>query len=486
MKRAPLLGAIALSIGLLGAVVLPAGPSKPPVVGDQPGNTARARTEPIEEALEQQEVTADRLAALAASRARGTFGLVGPIGHITTEGWGRERPWDRRHDDWEPTLATDPTSTNVYQVVTRFGGPKACGRCPDPAIVFRRSIDGGRHFTAATTICRCRGWESQYDPQIQVTARGDVYAVWMNEFNVHFSRSMDEGRTWSRPVSVIGAVRWSDKPSLVTNRTGLLVLVTFNGPTAGDLYVARSTDGGITWPEPVRVREGRRYHFTGTGAFMTGGTVVFSAQSFNQDYTGRIRFYTLRSTDRGQTWTWAPVHEAERQPDCTSRGCYDGYYAAFPSLAADRAGNLVFVYAAASRPAGPQTVYVRWSGDGGATWSTARPLSSRGANGVFAAVAGVGDGDFRIWFMDDRQGTRRWNVWFRRSTDGGLTWTRAVRISNGFSGADYKHPRGFDEPYGDYGGIAIDGDGRTHALWGESVSYTGPGGAWYNRSAPMR
>jgi hypothetical protein len=35
--------------------------------------------------------------------------------------------------------------------------------------------------------------------------------------------------------------------------------------------------------------------------------------------------------------------------------------------------------------------------------------------------------------------------------------------------------------YGDYGEIAITSTGDTVAVWGESTSYAGPGGVWFNR-----
>jgi hypothetical protein len=74
-----------------------------------------------------------------------------------------------------------------------------------------------------------------------------------------------------------------------------------------------------------------------------------------------------------------------------------------------------------------------------------------------------------------------WNVWYRRSTDGGLTWSAAVRLSDATGGAAYKTAAGFLEVYGDYGEIAITSAGKTIAIWGEGMSYTGPGGAWFNR-----
>jgi hypothetical protein len=75
----------------------------------------------------------------------------------------------------------------------------------------------------------------------------------------------------------------------------------------------------------------------------------------------------------------------------------------------------------------------------------------------------------------------RWNVWYRRSTDGGGTWSAAVKLSDAGSGADYKTPDGFLEVYGDYGEMAITNRGKTIAIWGEGFSWSGPGGVWFNR-----
>ena len=60
----------------------------------------------------------------------------------TTTGFDSERLWGTG-DDWEPAIAVDPSSSYVYQATTRYGGPKACSSCSDPAIIVRASSDGG-------------------------------------------------------------------------------------------------------------------------------------------------------------------------------------------------------------------------------------------------------------------------------------------------------------------------------------------------------
>ena len=88
----------------------------------------------------------------------------------------------------------------------------------------------------------------------------------------------------------------------------------------------------------------------------------------------------------------------------------------------------------------------------------------------------------RLVYMQTADGAAadRWNAWYRRSTDGGRTWSAPVNISDKRTGAAYKHADGFEEIYGDYGEIAITSSGDTFAIWGEAYSYLGPGGAWFN------
>jgi hypothetical protein len=56
-----------------------------------------------------------------------------------------------------------------------------------------------------------------------------------------------------------------------------------------------------------------------------------------------------------------------------------------------------------------------------------------------------------------------------------------VKLSDATSGAAYKTAAGFLEVYGDYGELAITNTGKSIAIWGEGISYTGPGGVWFNR-----
>ncbi len=209
--------------------------------------------------------------------------------------------------------------------------------------------------------------------------------------------------------------------------------------------------------------------------------MVFAESDYNQHYTGGIHIDAVVSGDGGATWKVVRVAKGFRQPDCTIAGCYDGFYGPTPTLSGDASGHLVMAFSTNGRPTDPERVQVAGSGDFGLTWSDYRMLSPSGgpANALFPAMAATGTGDFRLWWMDTRTG--RWNVWYRASSDGGLTWSPDVRLSNAAGGAPYKDARGFRAAYGDYGELAITDLGKTVAIWGEGPNSIGPGGAWFVR-----
>src|SRR5881397_1311772 len=131
-------------------------------------------------------------------------------------GWDSERVMSGE-DDWEPAVGADPVNSNyVYQLTTRYTGPKACGNCKLPAIILRRSADGGATWTEQFLAQTAK---KQYDPQIEVASSGWPYAVWLDAFTPGstFIRSMDRGATWSTGISWSGNGRkpqWNDKPWL--------------------------------------------------------------------------------------------------------------------------------------------------------------------------------------------------------------------------------------------------------------------------------
>ncbi len=407
---------------------------------------------------------------------------TGPIRASPAPGWAGEQIFGNGND-WEPATAADPSAPYVYMLATRYSGPGPlpCERCDIPAIALKVSSDGGMTF-GPPTFMPPNTTGGQYDPQIETDAAGNVYAAWIDgNFHDVFSRSTDHGETWSDPVVISSPGGWADHPWLGVSPSGGHLYVGFNHRAA---WVAQSHDGGATWLPAVQVSHSRRYFYANGTVVRDDGSVAISEMSYRlgTGFRGDIHVVVHRSDDAGATWSSVHVDTVAEQPPCTNDGCPHDHFGGHAALAGDANGDLVIVYDGAIESRGPQYVWARRSTDAGATWSDRVRLSPGGnVIAIAPAAVGTGTGDIRIWYQDDRNGIARWNTWYRRSTDGGLTWGPDIRISDAGSGTGYKHPGGYDADYGDYGEIAVTSTGESFAIWGEGFSYRGPGGTWYNR-----
>jgi hypothetical protein len=439
------------------------------------------------EAQEEGDALQERIDAFNEARASGIAGTTQPITRAPSAGWSGEQVVSPTRNDWEPAIAADPNGPYVYALVTRIGGPRPCPDCPSAFMGLMRSTDNGRTWSAVKPLCPCRGpW--QYDPMIEVVPdTGVVYAAYLNGWHTVFTKSTDHGKTWTPPVKVYGDVSWTDKPALATSDDGRDVYISFNGPTGGDPYVARSHDFGKTWTQ-TKVVDSDRYYFAFDADVLSDGTVVFAESSI--DYSGPkkspvgvVKHVVFVSHDRGRHWTRVVVATVDVGEPCTSAGCGPDFYIGHEAMSADDRGRLVYLYDGATSEFGRQRVYAVTSADEGATWSAPVALSTAGENATTPAVEQTKNGHVDAWFMQTSNGDApgTWNVWFRRSSNGGRTWHAPVKLSDATSGAGYMTADGFDEVYGDYGEICITSTGKAIAIWGEGFSWTGPGGVWFNR-----
>ncbi|MGZ4149461.1 MAG: sialidase family protein [Actinomycetota bacterium] len=439
------------------------------------------------EQAEQAATTQERLDALAAARSDGTFGTAATVTGTPAPGWAGEQLFNAGTDDWEPAIAADPHASWVYALVTRYGTGKACqGNCPTPYMVLERSHDGGATWSKGTPLCACKG-SGQFDPLIEVVPdTGDVYAAYMNGYNVVFLRSSDHGRTWTGPIATWGNVSWGDKPAMAMSDSGRDVYISFNGPQGGDAWVAQSHDYGDTWTQSKVAKSKDDYFFAYDADVLHDGTIVFAESGViygggGDNVAGPTTVHAFVSTDRGTTWHDVVLDSVPAGEACAD--CRADYYVGQMTVTADDRGHLVFVYNAPTTDHGPQQMWVRRSNDDGLTWSSRTSVSVPGENTDSPAAEATGNGDVRLVYMQTANGDNsdQWNVWYRRSTDAGRTWSAPVKISDMATGATYKTAQGFGEPYGDYEEIGITNEGTTIGIWGEGPNYVGPGGCWFNR-----
>lgn len=175
----------------------------------------------------------------------------------------------------------------------------------------------------------------------------------------------------------------------------------------------RSTDGGATWAPDVHV------------ATMTHGVVVDPSLATSGSLAvavwidandgGVMELHCARSSDGGATWS----NSFRLDQDPFSLG-----FRSSPSVAIS--GSTVLV-TWTDRRTGNYGVCARRSSDGGLTWSAEFLVDQDAGSGnqVDPTVAASGS-TFVVAWSDDRDGD--FDLYVRRSADGGVTWFPEVRI----------------------------------------------------------
>ncbi len=462
-RMAGLLAILALAASVSMAIRAPAGGRAEP---------RAASREESEERVEQ----ARRLLQPIAEPTRASA-----VSQAPAAGWQSESLWSATSNDWEPAIAAAPNSSWVYEATTRYGGPKACQQCSDPAIIVRASGDGGVTFGPDRYICACKGVKAQNDPQLAVATDGTVYAAWLNDYNpgVVFSKSTDHGVTWSTPLGVRGrGLSFSDKPILAISPTGQDVYIAWN---ASDSYMSVSHNFGASFAARVKTNSDSLYWFAEGGVVAPNGSVYFGESAENQNATGPVKLAVIRSTNGGASWTTTFVDTSQQQPPCTVPSCPADFLASQLGIASDASGTLMVAYTLNTVSGAPKDLYVRTSTDG-ATWGARTEIGANAGDAGFPVIESGGSaGDFRVAWQDDRNGASSWNTWYRRTANGGGTWGTQVRLSDLGSGASYKNANGYAFPYGDYFDLDVNASGTDLVIWSEGTNYVGPGGSWFTR-----
>jgi hypothetical protein len=150
------------------------------------------------------------------------------------------------------------------------------------------------------------------------------------------------------------------------------------------------------------------------------------------------RLLMSRSTDHGRTWTTKSIDDSP--VTCGSRDRCQW----IPEGTVDaRSGRVYVVFAQADTATSETNVWLKWSGDGGETWSDRIRLNDDDTErdqyfpGVSVAPNGRVDVawyDFRSDALFQPEGTFQtelwWDVYHTSSSDGGRTWTPNVRVSD--------------------------------------------------------
>ena len=316
-----------------------------------------------------------------------------------------------------------------------------------------------------------------------VTGMGANYSTnnglsWSSTFQVSTSSSDDKNLACSDNV-----------PSSPYYGNSYMTWCRFVGSTAGNSWVARTTDGGVTWGSPIQINSTPAGHFAQGNDIRVGpGGVVYAtwvaevtSSPYQADYMG-----FAKSTNGGVNWTATENAVDMNGSRSFNFGGWGTRVNDFMRMDVDVTGGPRngWIYAVNTQnslsPAGsdPDIILSR-STDGGTTWTKHRvnqDALNNGKNQWFPVVEVDDGGAVNVIFLDNRNfpNADSCGVWISRSLDGGTTWTD-------FEISDH-HFKPIPEPgfsggyYGDYIGLTSSG-GKLHAFWMDNKA--GLYNAWY-------
>ena len=288
-----------------------------------------------------------------------------------------------------------------------------------------------------------------------------TYRVDRPYYSALLQHSEDNGKTWATtelplpngttPCSATVAGKPCPfAPDAAFDRNGkLFVLYTNligNGNGPQGLWVSTSTDGGKTLQDPVKIAGGSGPTLNGEIfqarlAIANSGTIhvtwLQGGETGNLSLLGVNPIVAVHSDDGGKTWS---------QPNVISDPGRDRVGVATPVV--DGKGDVTvlyedfkgdrrdFEYLDGPVFEDPFALVITRSTDGGKTWTRGTELES----GVvpskrflvylpeFPTIAATPQGTIYVSWMDGRNGDE--DVFLKKSSDGGKTWTAPVRVND--------------------------------------------------------
>jgi hypothetical protein len=253
-------------------------------------------------------------------------------------------------------------------------------------IYFKRSTDGGTSWSQAVNISGNSGYSDQ--PDAVVDDSGNIDVVWYDSTpgnsEIFFSRSTDNGASWSQAVNISNSPAISVRPDIAVAAGGNISVVWMDVISGyWQIFFSRSTDNGDTWSQPKKI------------SYLWGNSylpyiAVDNAGNLNvaweNDNFGNIFF--SRSVDDGVTWSQAKNISA-------NLGGSFGF-----ALAVDGARNIDFIYA--NGASGNTDIYFMRSTDDGGAWSQAVNISDIPGESKFPVMAVDGAGNLNVvWIKGD-------------------------------------------------------------------------------------
>ncbi len=185
---------------------------------------------------------------------------------------------DKDQDKEWPVV--DPRNNNIYVTWTQFDKYGSKNAKDSTHILFSKSLDAGKTWSEVKRLDQKGGDCVDSDNTVEgavpaVGPNGEIYVAWAGPEGLMFDRSQDEGETWLEKDIFVSDIPggWDYEIPGISRCNGLPVTVCDisesayrgniyinwtdqrNGKNDTDVWLAKSSDGGNTWSQPIRVND---------------------------------------------------------------------------------------------------------------------------------------------------------------------------------------------------------------------------------------
>jgi hypothetical protein len=354
------------------------------------------------------------------------------------------------------------------------------------------SFDGGQSWSLGmAAFSRCSGgtpanggnYPRVSDPWVSAAPDGTMHQVAIafsgqtqgqgSTSAVLASRSVDGGKTWSPPATLIldSNAFFNDKDSITADPTDASYVYAvwdrLTPSNTGPAFMARSIDGGLSWQPagPVYDPGPNRQTLNNQIVVLTDGTLIDFFTVFDPAMGGgfNVSLQIVRSSDKGLSWsgpiTIALVQTVGTSNPATGQGVRDG--STLGSIAVGPHGELAVAWQDSRFAHGAfDAITFSQSLDGGLTWSAMTGINAdTNVPAWEPSVSYRPDGTVAVSYYDFRSGgasvtSLPTDYWITQSGDG-VIW-RERHVSGPFDLLTAPVAEGLF--LGDYQGLASYGE----------------------------
>jgi hypothetical protein len=282
-------------------------------------------------------------------------------------------------------------------------------------IYYKRSADNGLTWGADTRLTN--NFALSQFPSVAVSGQV-VNIAWTDardgDYEIYYKRSTDDGTTWGPDTRLTDSIGASDYPCITTSGAFVHVVWEDNRDGNFEIYYKSSVDGGVSWGADMRLTNNPSY--ASPSSIAVSDSILHVVWDDNRD--GNIEIYYKRSTDNGITW------------GADTRLTYDPDYSGNASVAVSGL-NVSVVWSDQRDGFLVNEIYYKSSTDGGITWGADTRLTYANWVATYPSVSVSGSNVHVVWNDSRDWGGGGWfEIYGKRSTDGGLNWGIDTRLTN--------------------------------------------------------